>query len=115
MELDIPLKDKASLEDLLEVLMKPETMDGDNRWRCHRCDIPRRATRSTSVKELPPVLHFSLMRFVYNLKTLERLKSSAMISYPRELDLGGEKYDLRGIVSHEGRNVSPTPTPTTMS
>lgn len=47
------------------------------------------------------------MRFVYNLKTYERLKSSAAITYPRELILEGQKYDLRGVVSHIGRNVSP--------
>jgi ubiquitin carboxyl-terminal hydrolase 48 len=76
------------------------------------------ATRHAELRELPHVLHFSLMRFVYDLKTMERKKSKHSISFPLTLNMtqflgpkedrecvasrNGEKnlYDLRGILLH---------------
>ncbi|KAL0058942.1 hypothetical protein AAF712_014345 [Marasmius tenuissimus] len=75
----------------------------------------KNATRYTELRRLPPVLHFSLLRFVFNLATLERKKSKNIISFPREIDMGpfvrdstegssstSNVYELRGILLHKG-------------
>jgi ubiquitin carboxyl-terminal hydrolase 48 len=64
------------------------------------------ATRRTALKTLPPVLHFSLMRFAYDPYSGSRKKSKDTISYPRSITLNNEKYDLRGVVLHQGTSVS---------
>jgi ubiquitin carboxyl-terminal hydrolase 48 len=71
------------------------------------------------------VLHFSLLRFVYNLDTMERKKQKHAISFPTVLDmsqfLGGHSattlsevtsarqedciYELRGILLHKGSSA----------
>ncbi|KAL1729248.1 hypothetical protein EV714DRAFT_251709 [Schizophyllum commune] len=58
------------------------------RYACSTCNALRDATRYTKLRKLPPVLHFSLMRFVYDLKTYERKKSKSAIVFPTVLDMG---------------------------
>jgi Ubiquitin carboxyl-terminal hydrolase len=59
------------------------------------------------------VLHFSLLRFVYDLTSMERKKSKHVISFPTHLDMNqflrpqerSSKmlmYDLRGVLLHKG-------------
>ena len=86
------------------------------RYHCSHCDSLQDATRYTKLRGLPPVLHFSLMRFVYDLSTMERKKSKHIVSFPTIIDMGnyvdkGEEspshgstniYNLRGVLLHKG-------------
>lgn len=107
MEIEIPLQDKCSLENQLKGLLTPELLDGNNKYRCPMCSSLQPATRSTHLKQLPPVLHFALNRFEYKTYSDARVKSKAQISYPRELRLEDSIYDLRGVVVHQGPKVNP--------
>lgn len=56
-----------------------------------------------------PVLHFGIMRFVYDFKTDSRKKKNHLISFPHTLDMspylstGGKAvYTLQGILRHKG-------------
>ena len=65
----------------------------------------------------PQVLHFSILRFLYNQKEQTRSKSQHAISYPLQLDMGaflpestvGERpevwYDLKGVLMHKGTSA----------
>lgn len=93
------------------------------RYFCSRCDSLQDATRYTELRCLPPVLHFSLLRFVYDVNTMERKKSKHSISFPTILDMRkfmGSKndrgkpqdqlgdddiYELRGILLHKGASA----------
>ncbi|WOO83634.1 Ubiquitin carboxyl-terminal hydrolase 48 [Vanrija pseudolonga] len=105
LELEISLQDKKSLQDRLAHLLTPEVLSGSNQYRCPDCESLQDATRSTILRKLPPVLHFSLLRFVYDPNSGTRKKSKASITYPRELKLGDDYYDLRGVVSHQGTSA----------
>ena len=86
------------------------------RYYCSHCDALQDATRYTKLRMLPPVLNFSLMRFVYDLSTMERRKSKNVISFPATINMedhldndrrcpeGGTDhiYDLRGVLLHKG-------------
>lgn len=106
LELEISLADKSTLKSRIEHMLLPERLDGANRYRCPKCDSLQPAIRSTHLKSLPPTLHFSLMRFVYDPYTESRKKSRAGISYPHLLELNGTNYALRGVVTHQGQSVS---------
>lgn len=74
---------------------------------------------------MPPVLHFSLLRFVYDISTMERKKSKQTIMFPTFIDMdrfiGPEEtrkqhkkrtvkesknlYELRGILVHKGASA----------
>jgi len=74
-------------------------------YRCPQCDSLQPAIRTTTLKKLPPVLHFELMRFEYDPKSYSRKKSKKAITYPRELTLNGDQYELRAVVIHLGTSV----------
>lgn len=100
------MKDKSSLESRIDHLLQPERLEGDNKYSCPSCGFKLQpATRSTLLKKLPPFLHFSLMRFVYDPRKGSRKKSKQTISYPRKLRFSDNWYELIGVVTHEGSSV----------
>jgi ubiquitin carboxyl-terminal hydrolase 48 len=84
-------------------------MSGDNQYRCGRCNQLRDATRRVEILELPQYLHFTLMRFTYDIKDEERKKSKAVIRYPKQTRFAGFDYDLSAVVTHLGPSVGPLP------
>jgi len=95
-----------------------------SRYLCARCDSLQDATRYTELRQLPPVLHFSLLRFVYDISSMERKKSKNTILFPTTLDMdqflgsaasskttpsdvsaNGNMYELRGVLLHKGTSA----------
>ncbi|KZT53991.1 cysteine proteinase [Calocera cornea HHB12733] len=115
LELELNLGPKSHLEErILEVLQKEE-LTGDNKYMCSRCDSLNDATRWVKLRDCPSVLHFSLMRFVYDVRTYERKKSKKVIQFPLTLNMrpfisGGavmddQIYELRGVLLHRGASA----------
>lgn len=96
------MKEGTSLEDRLAHSLSDERLEGDNQYFCQSCGTKRDATRSAEITNLPPILHFSLLRFVFDPKTYERRKSRASITFPRFVQLGGHSYHLQAIITHSG-------------
>ncbi|WVQ80125.1 hypothetical protein IAT38_002226 [Cryptococcus sp. DSM 104549] len=105
LELELSLKDGQTLQSRLDVLTAPEVLDGDNKYNCPKCLQLRCATRRQRVVTMPPVIHFSLLRFVFDFASMSRKKSKASIKYPKEIALGGDTYDLRGVITHQGSSA----------
>ena len=57
------------------------------RYFCSRCNSLQLATRVTEIRSLPPVLHVSVLRFVYDFTILERKKSKLPLRFPPYLDM----------------------------
>lgn len=87
-----------------------------HRYFCSKCESLVDATRYTAYNTFPPVLHFSILRFVYDLSSMERKKSKHTINFPLSLDmnqfLAAERqtpdplmYDLRGVLLHKGASA----------
>ncbi|KAI0646997.1 cysteine proteinase [Trametes meyenii] len=122
LEIEVNLENNATLEDRLSALLEPETLSGDNKYLCQQCNSLQDAKRYTELRQLPPVLHFSLLRFVYDVSTMERKKSKQSILFPTFINmdrfLGSAEarqtrkkqtvkesknlYQLRGILLHKG-------------
>ncbi|ODN97958.1 hypothetical protein I350_07595 [Cryptococcus amylolentus CBS 6273] len=102
LELELGLKDNTTLQNRLDTFLLPELLDGDNKYNCPSCLSARPATRRQFPSHLPPVIHFSLMRFVFDMASLSRKKSKAGIRYPKEIVLGNRVYELRGVITHMG-------------
>ncbi|KAF8587403.1 cysteine proteinase [Ramaria rubella] len=87
LELEINLEANGKLEERIEALLQSEELTGDNKYYCTRCDSLQDAVRYTKLRRLPPVLHFSVLRFVFDLTTLSRKKSKHAIMFPPVLDM----------------------------
>ncbi|KAF8798163.1 cysteine proteinase [Phlegmacium glaucopus] len=122
LEVEIIFESSSKLEDRIAASLLPETLSGDNQYFCSQCKSLQDATRYTELRKLPPVLHFSLLRFIYDVSTMERKKSKHSIAFPTILDMGkflGSKndrercpkdnddntYELRGILLHKGTSA----------
>ncbi|CDO68332.1 hypothetical protein BN946_scf184799.g59 [Trametes cinnabarina] len=122
LEIEVNLANNATLEERLTVLLEPELLTGDNQYLCQQCNSLQDAKRYTELRQLPPVLHFSLLRFVYDLTTMERKKSKQSILFPISIDMdrflgpaevrkqhkkrsptaSKNLYELRGVLLHKG-------------
>ncbi|PFH54210.1 hypothetical protein AMATHDRAFT_135316 [Amanita thiersii Skay4041] len=116
LELEINLSGNITLQEGIKRLLQSECLTGDNRYHCSRCRSLQDATRYTQLRKLPPTLHFSLMRFVYDVFTMERRKSKHVISFPTVLDMSSyvldtrhqeagvltNEYELQGVLLHKG-------------
>ncbi|XP_006457981.1 hypothetical protein AGABI2DRAFT_115001 [Agaricus bisporus var. bisporus H97] len=117
LELEIRFDSNCTLEDCLAMTLQEEKLTGDDKYHCPQCDELRDATRYTQLSELPPTLHFSLHRFVYDLSTMERRKSKYTISFPTILNMNqfvlegnhqheeDNLYELAGILLHKGASA----------
>ncbi|TBU50715.1 cysteine proteinase [Dichomitus squalens] len=125
LEIEVNLENNATLEERLTALLEPETLSGDNKYFCQQCDNLQDAKRFTELHDLPPVLHFSLLRFVYDFASMERKKSKQTILFPTCIDMDrfvgdedtrkqrGQRhakesknlYALRGILLHKGASA----------
>ncbi|KAI0321663.1 hypothetical protein OF83DRAFT_1168297 [Amylostereum chailletii] len=116
LELELNLENKTSIDSRLQALLQPEILSGDNQYRCSRCDSLQDATRQVVLRKLPPVLHFSLLRFIFDVSTLERKKSKCSITFPTIIDMNryldkqdesptANVYELRGILLHKGSSA----------
>lgn len=124
LEVEVNFDGPSRLEERIAASLEPEVLSGDNQYHCPECNCLQDATRYTELRQLPPVLHFSLLRFVYNLETMERRKQKHAITFPSVLDmnqfLGGNSntqdsatnarkddnvYELRGVLLHKGSSA----------
>ena len=106
-EFDLRLRPNANIEDLLSDTQQSEILNGENRYRCPQCKHLRAASRSSKPVSYPPVLNLCLMRFTYTSKG--RVKRKDPIRYGKTLELNGQTYHLKAVVTHHGMSVSAAP------
>ncbi|KAL1409731.1 ubiquitin-specific protease doa4 [Vanrija albida] len=124
--LDLPTtKSKVVLPELFDQFVKPEILDGDEKWFCPRCKVNRRASKTLTLVRLPPVLLIQLKRFIPVNGGRFWNKSETPVIFPltnldlsryvpvrqpngtEDLDdprtqIGPFKYDLYGVSNHMG-------------
>lgn len=102
LELEIPLKDGETLADRLRFTLSDESMRESNKYNCPQCRMKQNATRRTTLRQVPPILNFTLVRFAYDYRTGEKKKSKAAIKFPLKLKVDDQDYHLQAVVSHFG-------------
>ncbi len=68
------MKDKKSIHESLETMIKGDTLDGDNAYYCERCDKKVAAVKRVCLKTLPDHLIVTLKRFEFDFNTMTKLK-----------------------------------------
>ncbi|KAH8826973.1 cysteine proteinase [Flagelloscypha sp. PMI_526] len=113
-EIEVNFMNNAKLEDCIDKSLEPEILSGDNQYFCSVCQTKRDATRYSKYRSLPPALHFSLQRFVYDYDTMSRKKLKDIINFPKTLDMGKfiadsapnqNVYELKAVLLHKGSSA----------
>ncbi|CAM1322246.1 Uncharacterised protein r2_g3071 [Pycnogonum litorale] len=100
------------LEDLIKIFLKPEAMEGENRYHCQKCSSVQNAIRTVNVTKHPQHLILHLLRFSYSTKSRSQSKICHKVNVPKTLifptgvqDNGYPSkiiYSLYGVVMHSG-------------
>jgi ubiquitin carboxyl-terminal hydrolase 40 len=106
-DVNVQVKGSKSLVEGLRRLTTYEDLTGDNQYFCEVCQMKTDAKRGMQLKQLPPILTFSLSRFEYDYERDERKKISTKVAYPLELDLQefvptAPRYELFAVIIHGG-------------
>ena len=77
--------DSISLEEMLHFYMKPEKLEGNNKYHCDVCGGLQDGERTVKIMESPEYLIITLLRFSFSAKTQRRSKILTDVKYPRAL------------------------------
>ena len=77
--------DSISLEEMLHFYMKPERLEGNNKYHCDVCGGLQDGERTVTIMESPEYLIITLLRFSFSAKTQRRSKILTDVKYPRTL------------------------------
>eukprot|EP01052_Picozoa_sp_SAG31_P007611 SAG31_NODE_366_length_16817_cov_17.317921_4_plen_190_part_00 len=70
-----------SVQEGLAKFFKAETLDGDNKWTCPKCQKPVCAQKGLGLVEAPYVLSIGMKRFDYDWMADERVKVNDAVSF----------------------------------
>eukprot|EP01032_Pedospumella_encystans_P008886 gene8886-10504_t len=95
------VKDKATLEDSLELFTADELFSGDNKIEDAEAGRKVDALRGCAIRSLPPTLIIHLKRFEFDLETMNRKKVNDHISFPTNLNMF--PYTEEGLQAKEDK------------
>jgi ubiquitin C-terminal hydrolase len=93
------------LQSALDANFQPELLQGENAYEFEG-GLRTGAVRRPRLATLPPVLVIHLMRFTYDASAGKCVKLTDPFEFPLALTLEGARYDLHGVVVHEGKAVA---------
>ncbi|DBA04958.1 TPA: hypothetical protein N0F65_006960 [Lagenidium giganteum] len=116
-----------SVEEAIELFLKPEVLDKENQWNCDQCKVKRDAIKGLKFSRLPYLLSLQLKRFDFDYTTFNRIKLHSEVTFPKYLDMnsyvseesGGrkkgtiarkmsmERHELEGKVHKEAHAQNP--------
>ncbi|TYZ63241.1 hypothetical protein PybrP1_009432 [[Pythium] brassicae (nom. inval.)] len=76
-----------SVEEAIELFLRPELLNQDNQWNCDRCKTKRDAIKGLKFAKLPYLLSLQLKRFDFDYATMNRIKLHNRVSFPKYLDM----------------------------
>lgn len=118
--LDIPLPVRpfgstigyGSVEEALKAFVQPETLEGNNQYKCDKCGKKCDAHKGLKFTKFPYLLTLHLKRFDFDYNTLHRIKLNDKLVFPQVLDLNSfvnsnisEEKEEREEVNHDDVSI----------
>lgn len=97
--ISLDIKDKASIQEALELYVKGEMLEGDNAFKCEKCNTKRDTLKRSCVKTLPNTLILHLKRFEFDFDTMRKVKLNDHCEFPMQLNM--EPYTTLGIAKRD--------------
>lgn len=82
-----------SVEEAIELFLRPELLNAENQWNCDRCKTKRDAIKGLKFAKLPYLLSLQLKRFDFDYATMNRIKLHNRVSFPKYLDMNSYVSD----------------------
>lgn len=106
----LEIKHKRCLEEALDLFVKGDILEGENKYFCEQYDQKIKAVKRSYFKELPEIFVITLKRFEFDFNTMLKVKVNDYFEFPREIDMskwcaeGTEplNYNLIGVLVHVG-------------
>ncbi|KAF4325516.1 hypothetical protein BBI17_000202 [Phytophthora kernoviae] len=87
-----------TVEEAIELFLRPELLNKENQWMCDRCKVKRDAIKGLKFSKLPYVLMLQLKRFDFDYTTMNRIKLHNEVTFPKYLDMNSYVSDENGGV-----------------
>ena len=119
LSISVEIKGKRSLVEALDLFVKAERLEGENKYHCEKYNRKVTAMKRCSIKSLRNTVIINLKRFDFNYNTFLREKLNDYCAFPLELNLkpwstGGirereEKEENLTEIEKECRDSDPDP------
>ncbi|CAD5212825.1 unnamed protein product [Bursaphelenchus okinawaensis] len=98
--LDLPLavredgavESHKNLQEAMKGFIKPELLNGNNQYKCEKCDSLQDAQKGLGITKFPYMLVVQLKRFSFDYNTMHRIKLNDRVTFPDYLDLNDYLY-----------------------
>ncbi|OWZ19499.1 hypothetical protein PHMEG_0006257 [Phytophthora megakarya] len=87
-----------TVEEAIELFLRPEMLEKENQWMCDRCKVKRDAIKGLKFSKLPYILMLQLKRFDFDYATMNRIKLHNKVTFPKYLDMNSYVSDENGGV-----------------
>ncbi|GMF42516.1 unnamed protein product [Phytophthora fragariaefolia] len=87
-----------TVEEAIELFLRPEVLNKENQWMCDRCKVKRDAIKGLKFSKLPYILMLQLKRFDFDYATMNRIKLHNKVTFPKYLDMNSYVSDENGGV-----------------
>ena len=110
MDLSLPIMNmfegiyNKSLEMAFMNFIKPESLDGDNKYFCEKCNKKVKAEKYTSFEYFPKILFLQLGRFYYDFATEQREKINDRVPFPLILNCNKYLKEYKDIKYNESES-----------
>jgi ubiquitin C-terminal hydrolase len=91
----LDIKNKKSLQEALDLYVKPDILEGDNKYHCEQHDRKISAQRRTYIKDLSNMVVINLKRFEFDYNTMTRLKVNDYCEFPERINF--KKWTKEGV------------------
>ncbi|KAI9911423.1 hypothetical protein PsorP6_009220 [Peronosclerospora sorghi] len=94
-----------TVEEAIELFLRPEVLEHENQWMCERCHVKRDAIKGLKFSKLPYILMLQLKRFDFDYATMTRIKLHNQVTFPKYLDMNSyvsdEQSGARGKIARK--------------
>ena len=97
--LSLDIKNKRRLQDALDTYVKPDLLEGENKYFCEKWDKKVDAHKRSYLKELSDTVVIQLKRFEYDYSTFQRYKINDYCEFPERIDF--KPWTKQGIDEQE--------------
>lgn len=84
--LGLDIKNKKTLAEALDFYVKPEVLDGENKYQCDKYQTLVDAQRRNFLGELKETVVINLKRFEFDYNTMQHIKINDHLEFPHTVD-----------------------------
>jgi uncharacterized UBP type Zn finger protein len=82
----LDIKNKKTISEALDMYIKPDVLEGDNKYHCEQYDRKISAHRRSYLKDLSNMVVINLKRFEFDYNTMQRLKVNDYCEFPERIN-----------------------------